>query len=83
MCDWLLSNVSRLIATFSRLNSHTSVTVNRVRCSGPITNTDFLCRAVWSTRGDRTLHLEYLLQTLNRFLTSRLLHSLLPCDAYA
>ncbi len=60
-----------------------SVTVNRVRCSSPITNADFLCCAVRSTRGDRTLHLEYSLQTLSHFLTSRHLHSLPPRDAYA
>ncbi len=59
------------------------MTVNWVRCSGPITNTDFLCRAVRSTRGDRTLCPEYSLQTRSRFLTSRHLHSLLPHDAYA
>ncbi len=58
------------------------MTVNRVWCSGPITNADFLCHAVRSTRGDRTLRLEYSLQTRSRFLPSGHLLSLLPRDAY-
>ncbi len=78
--------MSHVLSQHSRdsiVHRHTSVTVNWVWCSSPITNADFLCYAVRSTRGDRTLCPEYSLQTLSRFLTSGHLHSLLPRDAYA
>ncbi len=55
---------------------HTHVTVYWVRCGGPITNADFLCRAVRSTRGDHALRLEYSSQTLSCFPSSGHLHSL-------
>ena len=59
------------------------MTVNRVRCSGPITNADFLCHAVRSARRDHTLHPEYSLRTCSCFPTSGHLHSFLLHDAYA
>ena len=53
------------------------------RYGGPITNADFLCQAVESTRGDHTLHPEYSLRPTAASFHPGTYTPISACDAYS